>query len=312
VNQQIRSALERSLNRPVTDAIWDKLVDGGYVKGVGDGEPRAFEELKAEARSLERLVREHIRGRQARSSRERLPAPPGFHTLEAEDARAEASRRVISRRIGRRPDVQRLRHQMTTGLVPELLLEREWEGVIQLIMADFGLSEQEALNYLSDGADGAPPPIEVRFEQNVGEVATSARMRISFEPWVSERSILQAIRMAQDFVLGHGRDHRLMSAKVAKVVEWVERCRATAPRRTFRSMAAEWNDLCERGQIPKDWYYPNRDMLSRDYHRGEKALLRPRYFDVYPDDQTGPRYTKLRPVSWSRGSPSGSRKSRQV
>jgi hypothetical protein len=178
-------------------------------------------------------------------------------------------------------------------------------------MAEYGLSFDEAVSYLNKGADGAPPPIEATFEQRVGLEATSARVHLSFEAWMSERSILQAVRMVQDFVLGHDRENRLMSGKVAMVVEWVELCRSIDPAQTFRSIAAEWNHACQDGRIPRDWHYSNPDMLSRDYHRGEKQLMRTRYFDVHPDDTSGLRRTKFLPVSWSRDRPPGSRRTTQ-
>jgi hypothetical protein len=197
-----------------------------------------------------------------------------------------------------RPDVRRFRRELASGLIPRELLARRAADVSANVMDEYGLDEETTARLILPDHPAEAPPIVITFEQTVGRSATTAKLHVEFEPWVSDDTIVQSVRMVKRFVQGHATEHRPISERLCRVVEWVELLRAQDPECSFRSIAQAWNAKCRAGDLPVEWRYENPDMLGRDYRRGLKLLLRPRYYDAHPDDTAGRRRTRFGPASW--------------
>jgi hypothetical protein len=288
---EVRSALEKRLGRPVSDALWQGLVEDRYVAEVLHGEAGAFDALVKQYRRRERWAREY----QRESKTERREAPP--------DRRALLVSRLLAREASHLPEVKAFRREVLPGglLSPEevgpWIREKvreagegspdrtlwwveggKWhscfvgmEGVLarlwwlsREVARQINCSEAQATDFILTGRVPIISPLRWGVHRTFTQVYAYARIVLEINPEVSPAEVAQFYREARKSVL-QGERSKPLSQRVAALVEFV----LGHDGGTWREKMEAWNR-----EYPQ-WRYTSEKNMARDYHRAVGKLLRP-------------------------------------
>jgi len=298
----LRQELEERLKRPVSDAVWEMLVEERYAEEVlrsydDDERAQRFDELVARARRLEKFG-----ARMGASSARARPEPVA---VRSSGDRGEAAAELLAADGRRLPQVRRFRQDILQGhlIAPDavpawvraqaerdglpgggapLLKYPEVQGeawisvhpagvlgklrnVVQVLSLSYGWDQAEAVRFvLCD----TPPTLPARAFHRQGIFpCASGRILLDLPPWVSDDEVLSLYHQGKHNAgLAH---QKPLSSKIAALVQFV--CRRLGengqPVGGWATVWQEWN-----AAYPQ-WRYATWQQMCSDFRRKEHALL---------------------------------------